>query len=97
MRVTWKQLLTCPEIADRAADARSVAEHERWEWYPVWIGGSEIFRLACQQAAAWLGVAPEDVRPVALTGLLASYHDAKRRLRPAAPSYGKNRRRPATG
>ena len=29
MQVTWKMLLTCREFAELAADARSIAEHER--------------------------------------------------------------------
>ncbi len=96
MQVTWRMLLTCREFAELAADARSVAENERQCWYERWIGSSMTFTGACRLACHRFGCASlEDVRPVALAGLVEVYRTAKYRLahpqalKPPSRSWGK--------
>jgi hypothetical protein len=92
MRIEWRELIgRCPELAELADDARSIAEQERTVWYERWLRGSTIFAEATRAAAERLGVDVAEIRPVALAGLVDAYRRAKRRLRPAAPCYGKTR------
>ena len=79
-----KLVSTIPAIAGLADDARSIAVHARWDWYPRWIGESIIFRIACHRAAQRLDVDERDISPVALEGLLAVYRAEQRRLRASA-------------
>ena len=78
--ITWESLVACPEIAELVTDCESVARHARWDWYPRWIADSRKFRRAVDEAADLLGISFLDARPVALSGLLAAYREAKRRL-----------------
>ncbi len=77
--ITWESLVACPEIAELVTDCESVARHARWDWYPRWLHQSKIFRDAVDAAAERLGASFYEVRPVALAGLLDTYHEAQRR------------------
>ncbi len=93
MRFEWRELIErCPELAGLRDDAQSIAQCERWGWYEAWLPTSTILAKAVTLAAERLGVDRGEVRPVALRGLLDCYRAAKRRLQPAAPSNGRNRR-----
>ena len=70
----------CPEVADLRDDAASVAEHERWPWYEMWLSGSTVFSVAVKAAAQRLGVDLDEIRDVVLVGLLDAYRTAKWRL-----------------
>jgi hypothetical protein len=78
-RLTFNSLLQTPSITQLRDDAQSIAMHERWPWYERWIERSRIFAVAIHAAAEALGVAPEEIRGPALTGLLDAYHVARRR------------------
>ena len=80
MRLSWNWLLECPEIAALSDNAASIAEHERTAWYERWLAKSNIFAEAVAKAAKYFEVSPDEVRHVALTGLLDAYRTAKSRL-----------------
>ena len=75
--VTWKLLLTVPELAGLVPDAQSIAANERRPWYRDWLPTSVIFADACRSAAWRLGVDPIEVRQTALLELLRVYDRAK--------------------
>jgi hypothetical protein len=70
-----------PEVRQLRDDAASVAVHERWAWYPLWISGSKVFGDAIRAAGVRLDADPQDIRRVALAGLLDAYHVARRRAK----------------
>ncbi len=79
-RLTFRDLLDFGAIADLAADAKSIARHSRWDWFPDWIGGFRGFHAAVQDAADRLQRPLREVRDVALVGLLDTWREEKRRL-----------------
>jgi hypothetical protein len=82
VQVTWKILLEhCPELVELRAGAASIAENEARPWYERWLPTSAVFSVAVGKAALRLGTSPDDVRPVALAGLVDAYRVAKQRLR----------------
>ena len=93
MRIAWSELIErSPELAGLKADAASIAEQERWPWYPLWLAGSTIFAKACQEAAARLGIPAHVVKAAAVAGLVDAYRTAKARLRrKAGPGERKGR------
>ena len=92
MRFPFDQIVSeCPEVRQLCDDARSIAANERTSWYRAWIGTSSIFYEAISKAAKRLRVAPNDIRSTVRQGLIDEYLDAKRRLAPRAPSYGRQR------
>ncbi len=88
----------CPSIAELKAGAVSIAEHEARPWYPAWLEGSTIFAHAIDAAAETIGATPAAIWQVALTGLLDTYHTAKRRRAKAEAAAdragGQQRRKP---
>ena len=91
--ITFPELVrTCPTIAELKAGAVSIAEHEARPWYPAWFEGSSIFAHAIDAAAETIEAPPAAIREVALTGLLDTYHTAKRRR--AKAEAAADRRRP---
>jgi hypothetical protein len=79
--ISWKELLASSvELAELRTDAASIAKLERWPWYERWLPGSSVFRGVVSKVARRLDEPPDEVKHVALTGLLDAYHTAKRRL-----------------
>lgn len=70
---------SCPAIAELQADARSIAQHARWDWYEKWLPGTRIFHAAVRSASDRLTVDADVIRPVALAGLIDVYEVTKRR------------------
>ncbi len=78
--MTFPELVrACPAIAELKADAASIAQNERCQWYERWIRGSQIFLHAVADAAEIMRVPRDEIRQVVLTGLLDAYFTAKRR------------------
>ena len=84
-RMTWKELLAEPEVAQLCDDAQSVAENERWAWYPQWLPKSEIFTQVVYLLAERFNCERDAVRGTLQSGLLDTYWTVKNRLKKAVP------------
>ena len=79
--VTFSELLNkCPEMSGLLTDALSIAKHERWSWYPIWLANSTIFHRAVQVSAEILQLPGNLVARIARNGLVDAYDNEKRRL-----------------
>jgi len=84
-RLSWKELLEEPEVAQLRCDAQSVAENERWAWYPQWLPKSEIFTQVVCLLAERFNCERDAVRGTLQSGLLDAYYSAQNRRQKAVP------------
>ena len=78
--VAFQTLLGVPEVAELKDNAISIAKHERWAWYPIWLKDSTILQQAVKVAAEQLGLPRHEVFSTAAEGLLGVYYAAKGRV-----------------
>ncbi|MEI8375445.1 MAG: hypothetical protein WCJ35_21710 [Planctomycetota bacterium] len=84
-RISWREILAEPEVTQLRCDAQSVAENERWSWYPQWLPKSEIFTHAVYTLAERFNCERDAIKGTLQSGLLDAYWSMKTRLKKAVP------------
>jgi hypothetical protein len=76
----FADLLDFAVMRQFVADAKSIAQRERWAWYELWLPHFACFHRAVQHLARKLDREYWEVREVALGGLFDIYRDEKSRI-----------------